>query len=216
MIDAHAPVEVFDEIDSTILEARRRAERGEIESGLADRQAPDRGRGPARPRLVVARWQSSGHVAVHDRCSRRRRSRSWVSPPELRLPKAIDAMIGGGRATLKWPNDVFIDSAKAAGIMLDSGALAGGRTWAALAFGVNLAAAPENLDQATISLRDVLPPDAAAPEPLAFLAATAPDALKAGRRASPATALSRCAQAWLKRAHGLGQTARVMQGDKCA
>jgi biotin-(acetyl-CoA carboxylase) ligase len=30
------------------------------------------------------------------------------------------------RATLKWPNDVFIDGAKASGIMLDSGAVAAG------------------------------------------------------------------------------------------
>ena len=30
MIDGQAPVEIFDEIDSTILEARRRAERGDL------------------------------------------------------------------------------------------------------------------------------------------------------------------------------------------
>src|SRR5262245_54930489 len=141
MIDAHAPVEVFDEIDSTIMEARRRAERGDV--------------GPV---WLIAKRQTAG---------RGRRGRAWSSlvgnllatllfateaPPAqiallgfatgVALAESFDAIIGAGRATLKWPNDVFIDAAKASGIMLDSGALAGGSTWVALAFGVNLAAAP--------------------------------------------------------------------------
>ena len=37
MIDGQAPVETFDEIDSTILEARRRAERNELGARLANR-----------------------------------------------------------------------------------------------------------------------------------------------------------------------------------
>ena len=53
MIDASAPVEVFDEIDSTILEARRRAERGET--------------GPV---WLIARRQTAG---------RGRRGRAWAS-----------------------------------------------------------------------------------------------------------------------------------------
>ena len=46
MIVASAPVEVFDEIDSTILEARRRAERGETGPLwlIAKRQTAGRGR----------------------------------------------------------------------------------------------------------------------------------------------------------------------------
>lgn len=210
MIDASAPVEVFDEIDSTILEARRRAERGDV--------------GPV---WLVARRQTAG---------RGRRGRSWSSldgnlmatllfatdapatqiallgfVTGVALAEMFEAMLGGGRVTLKWPNDVFIDGAKASGIMLDSGALSGGSTWVALAFGVNLAAAPDNLDQATISLRDVLPPDAAAPEPLQFLAQLRP------RLQSWCDRLERdgfepLRQAWLQRAHGLGQTARVSQG----
>ena len=53
MIDAHAPVEVFEEIDSTILEARRRAERGE-----------------AKPVWLIAKRQTAG---------RGRRGRAWSS-----------------------------------------------------------------------------------------------------------------------------------------
>jgi BirA family biotin operon repressor/biotin-[acetyl-CoA-carboxylase] ligase len=211
MIIAEAPVEVFDEIDSTILEARRRAEAGVI-----------------APVWIVARRQSAG---------RGRRGRVWASlegnllatylgatgrPPAeiallgfatgLAIAETIDASIGPGLATLKWPNDVLIDGAKASGIMLDSGAAQGGETWFALAFGVNLAAAPEALDQPTTSLRAHLPPDAPAPDPLAFLAQLRPrlDAWTARLTREGFEPLRR---AWLSRAHGLGASARVALGE---
>jgi len=211
MIDARAPVEVFDEIDSTILEARRRAERGE--SG---------------PLWLIAKRQTAG---------RGRRGRAWASiegnllatylfsthqPPAtiallgfatgIALAETIDIIVGAGRATLKWPNDVFIDGAKAAGIMLDSGALNPQATWVALAFGVNLAGAPDAIDQPTVSLRDVLPPDAPAPEPLVFLDALKPRLTDWSARLEQ-DGFASLRQAWLQRAHGLGREARVRQGD---
>jgi BirA family biotin operon repressor/biotin-[acetyl-CoA-carboxylase] ligase len=210
MIDGQAPVETFDEIDSTLLEARRRAERGEL--------------GPV---WLVAKTQTAG---------RGRRGRAWASregnllatylcaadrpPGEIALrgfaagvaiAETLESYVGPGRATLKWPNDVLLDGAKASGILLDSGAVAGG-AWAALGFGVNLAAAPEGLDQPTLCLRQLLPPDALAPEPLAFLARMRPrlEALDAQLAAQGFAPLRR---AWLARAHGLGQHARVAQGE---
>ena len=210
MIDAHAPVEVFDEIDSTILEARRRAERSDL--------------GPV---WLIAKRQTAG---------RGRRGRAWSSldgnlmatllfttqtPPSqiallgfatgVALAESFDAIIGSGRATLKWPNDVLIDGAKACGIMLDSGALNGGGAWVALAFGVNLAGAPHNIDQVTISLREVLASDAPVPEPLEFLAQLRPR-LEAWALRIEREGFEPLRQAWLKRAHGLGQTARITQG----
>jgi BirA family biotin operon repressor/biotin-[acetyl-CoA-carboxylase] ligase len=211
MIDASAPVEVFDEIDSTILEARRRAERGD-----------------AGPVWLIARRQTAG---------RGRRGRAWASlndnllatllfitkqPPAqiallgfatgVAIAETLAAVIGSGRVTLKWPNDVFIDGAKAAGIMLDSGPSADA-TWVALAFGVNLAAAPDGLDQPTISLRDVLPPDAPAPAPLEFFSKLRPR-LEAWARRLDEDGFEPLRQAWLARAHGMGQAARVLQGEQ--
>lgn len=206
MIDAGAPVQVFEEIDSTILEARRRAERGELS-----------------PVWLIAKRQTAG---------RGRRGRSWASlegnlfatllfttdrPPSdvallgfaagVAIAESFDEIVGPGHATLKWPNDVFLDGAKASGIMLDSGG-----PWAALAFGVNLAAAPEALDQPTTSLRALLPPDAAAPTPLEFLAQMRPKLERWSQRiVSEGFAPLRAA--WLSRAHGLGQVARVQQGE---
>ena len=212
MIDASAPVEVFDEIDSTILEARRRAERGET--------------GPV---WLIAKRQTAG---------RGRRGRAWASldgnllatylfaarePPTqiallgfaagVAIAEAVDDVLGPASATLKWPNDVFIKGAKAAGIMLDSGSLGGERAWAALAFGVNLASAPQGIDQSAISLRDVLPADSPAPEPLAFLEALRPR-LEAWSARIPSEGFEPLRRAWLARAHGIGQSARVLQGEQ--
>lgn len=211
MIDGGAPVETFEEIDSTVLEARRRADRGET--------------GPV---WLIARRQTAG---------RGRRGRAWITidgnlfatllfatarPPQeiallgfatgLALAETLEAFGARAPATLKWPNDVLIGGAKAAGILLDSGAIpGGGGTWAALAFGVNLAGAPKAIEQPTISLREALAPDVETPAPLEFFAALRP------RLETWATRLSTegfepLRQAWLARAHGLGQTARVLQG----
>ncbi|MBL8545232.1 MAG: biotin--[acetyl-CoA-carboxylase] ligase [Hyphomonadaceae bacterium] len=212
MIDGQAPVEVFDEIDSTILEARRRAERNDVS-----------------PVWLIAKRQTAG---------RGRRGRAWTShggnlmatllfttdqPPQqiallgfatgVALAETIDAIIGAGSAQLKWPNDVFISGAKASGIMLDSGTLGVGRTWVALAFGVNLADAPQNIDQKTIAIRDLLPPDAPAPEPLAFLAALRPR-LEGWSARIVSEGFEPLRRAWLQRAYGLGQEARVVQGEQ--
>lgn len=211
MIDGQAPVEVFDEIDSTILEARRRAERGD-----------------ASPVWLIAKCQTAG---------RGRRGRAWTShdgnlmatllftteqPPQhiallgfatgVALAETIDAVVGAGAAQLKWPNDVFINGAKAAGIMLDSGTLSSGQTWVALAFGVNLADAPENIDQTTTCLRDLLPPDAPAPAPLAFLATVRPK-LEGWSARILNEGFEPLRKAWLSRAYGLGQEVQVIQGD---
>ncbi|PZO55489.1 MAG: biotin--[acetyl-CoA-carboxylase] ligase [Alphaproteobacteria bacterium] len=211
MIDGQAPVETFDEIDSTMLEARRRAERGEL--------------GPV---WLVAKRQTAG---------RGRRGRAWISkdgnllatylfatqkpPGEIALlgfaagvaiAEATDEIIGAGSALLKWPNDVLIDGAKAAGILLDSGSLAGGGLWAALAFGVNLADAPEGIDQRTTSLRAVLPPDAETPAPLAFLARVQ-RGLVAWSARLDAEGFAPLRQAWLSRAYGIGQEARIIRGE---
>jgi BirA family biotin operon repressor/biotin-[acetyl-CoA-carboxylase] ligase len=211
MIDGAAPVETFEEIDSTVLEARRRADRGDV--------------GPV---WLIARRQTAG---------RGRRGRTWVTiegnlfatllfatsrPPQeiallsfatgLAIAETFEAFGARAPATLKWPNDVLIGGAKASGILLDSGALPGGaHTWAALAFGVNLAGAPKAIDQAAISLREAMAPDAQTPEPLEFFAALRPR-LEAWANRLSTQGFEPLRQAWLARAHGLGQAARVMQG----
>lgn len=211
MIDAHAPVETFDEIDSTLLEARRRAERGDF--------------GPV---WLLARRQSAG---------RGRRGRAWVSIEgnlfatflfETSRPAAEAAHLGFAAglaiaetfeafgalspASLKWPNDVMIEASKAAGILLESGAASPGKLWVALAFGVNLAAAPGAIDQPTTCLRAVLPEGALAPSPMAFFSGSRP-CLESWCARLDGEGFEPLRTAWLARAYGLGKRARVQQGD---
>jgi BirA family biotin operon repressor/biotin-[acetyl-CoA-carboxylase] ligase len=208
MIDAHAPVEIFEEIDSTMLEARRRAERGE-----------------SAPAWLIARRQTAG---------RGRRGRAWLSldgnlmttyycVTERQLSDVALLGFAAGVAiadtfkamgvqdvSLKWPNDVLISGAKAAGILIDSGARTGG-AWVGLAFGINLANAPEAIDQPTSCLRDVLPPDAATPRPEEFLTALRPR-LENWAERTQREGFEPLRHAWLALAHGVGAQARVMQG----
>jgi BirA family biotin operon repressor/biotin-[acetyl-CoA-carboxylase] ligase len=108
--------------------------------------------GAAEGCVVVAEAQSAG---------RGRQGRVWASPPGaglyvsavLRPDAAIAplltlaagvaivegiAMASGLRASLKWPNDVFVDRRKLAGILAEAGTAAGGRGHVVLGFGINL------------------------------------------------------------------------------
>lgn len=129
----------FETIDSTNDEAKRLARAG-----------------AAAGTLVWARAQSGG---------RGRRDREWVSPwgnlylsivvrPEAPQFEAaqlsfvaglavFDAIMGlvpelDGRLTLKWPNDILLDGAKCAGLLLESDR----DGWLVVGIGINVASAP--------------------------------------------------------------------------
>src|SRR4051794_29474465 len=111
--------------------------------------------GAAHGALVTADEQTAG---------RGRQGRSWATPPgtaiaaslvltefddllPLRAGLAV-ADVAGDRALVKWPNDVWVDGRKVAGILAESRS---DPRWAVLGIGVNVA-----VDV------DALPPDAAA------------------------------------------------------
>jgi BirA family biotin operon repressor/biotin-[acetyl-CoA-carboxylase] ligase len=129
-------------VDSTNLEAKRRIASGAAVDGM----------------VVTAREQTAG---------RARRGRGWSSPvgnlywsliryPEAAWPPVWGLSMVAGLAVrdlaraalpasvpvgLKWPNDVLVDGAKVAGILLESGAQED-RPWVVVGIGVNLIAAP--------------------------------------------------------------------------
>tara|TARA_B100000678_G_scaffold75496_2_gene61998 strand:+ start:7823 stop:8587 length:765 start_codon:yes stop_codon:yes gene_type:complete len=151
------PVIWWDEIDSTSLEAARRA-----------------GNGETGPVWLAARTQSAG---------RGRLGRPWVSETgnlyttalfpvqeissELScLPLAaglavrdLIAELSQGRviAGLKWPNDVRVDERKLCGILMESGHSRGQSPWLSVGIGVNLAFAPEISAYETVSLKALVP-----------------------------------------------------------
>lgn len=137
------PAEIFDSLDGTNAEARRRI-----------------GAGVARDLWIVAGSQSGG---------RGRRGRTWISQPgnlyatrlirpdcppaqaaELSFVAALavrDAVAGqlaaAAGVTCKWPNDVLINGRKTAGILLEGEGISG---WIAVGIGINVAHAPEAME----------------------------------------------------------------------
>lgn len=204
-VDPGAKLLIFDEIDSTNEEARRRAAKGDV-----------------TPVYLMARTQTAG---------RGRRGREWMSlpgnlfltyygvtqkPPAeiallgfaagVALAEFCDSLLAAGRARLKWPNDLMLDGRKAAGLLLESGALPDGRNWFAIGVGFNLVASPGNVGQETAALTDLAPRATLAPETVANDFAE--------RLASWAARLDRegfapLRSAWETRAYGLGEAASV-------
>lgn len=153
---------VLEEVDSTMAEAARL-------SGTM-----------CQPTWIMAHRQTNG---------RGRRGRAWHQPKgnlaatlvmpvarpleeisltsfqaALALYDAMADLVSPGRLTLKWPNDVLLDGAKVAGILLESGGQGGRIDWLSIGIGVNLAHAPdisEVEDDAVrpISLHGIIEPE---------------------------------------------------------
>ena len=198
----------LDEAGSTNDEARERATAG----------APD-------GTVVWARRQSAG---------RGRRGRAWDSPPgnlylsvilrpacaarhvaqlsfvaALATIDLVDARLPG-RARCKWPNDILVEGAKVAGVLLESALGAHGRVdWVVLGIGVNLASHPgiEGPVPST-SLAAAGAPPLAPAEALSLLLA----ALARRRQEWETQGFAAVRRAWLDRAHGLGRPVTVANG----
>lgn len=157
-----APVLLLDQTDSTNAEARRRAEAGET-----------------GPLWIVARRQTEG---------RGRRGRAWEgntgnlfatlltttrkAPAEaaqvtfiaaLAVTDLLDRYAPPSLVTIKWPNDVMLAGQKASGVLVESGAHAGGGLWLAVGIGVNLADAPAGTERPATALSHHLSADHVAP-----------------------------------------------------
>ena len=111
---------------------------------------------------------------------------------------------------LKWPNDLLLESAKVAGLLLEAHGLGGGLA-AVIGFGVNIASAPSGTPYPIAALRTLAP--GLTPEALlAALADAFARRLAAWQAAGGAGAAERFApirHEWLRRAAGLGSTVTV-------
>jgi BirA family biotin operon repressor/biotin-[acetyl-CoA-carboxylase] ligase len=194
---------VFDELDSTNEEARRRAAAGE-----------------AGPLWILAARQSAG---------RGRRGRVWVSPPgnlaatlllrpgrpaaecaQLSFVAAIAAadLIAAhtGDVTVKWPNDVLAGGRKIAGILLEAETPQGQATpWLAIGIGVNLAHFPPDTEFPATALAAL---GTRAPQPRDALTALAVNFAK-WYEVWRAGGFMPIRDAWLARAGGLGARIRA-------
>jgi BirA family biotin operon repressor/biotin-[acetyl-CoA-carboxylase] ligase len=109
-----------------------------------------------------------------------------------------------GALRLKWPNDLLVDGAKLAGILLERSGDA-----IVIGIGVNLAAAPNGLERPTMSMSTLT---GTPPDPVAFLDDLARElALWLGRWR--AQGLSVVRTAWLERAHAVGSALSAQGAD---
>jgi len=183
---------------------------------------------------ALAEAGDAGDLAVwagEQTAGRGRQGRSWVSPPGnlyvtlllrpagppaaaarlgfaagLALADAASAWIAPERVTLKWPNDLMLDRAKAAGILLESSGRAERVDWLMIGSGVNLASHPEGLDYPVASFAGAgaaVTPGELLQRYLGFFTIY--------RKMLEAQGFGPLRRAWLKRGQGLGQrlTARL-------
>jgi BirA family biotin operon repressor/biotin-[acetyl-CoA-carboxylase] ligase len=198
-------IEVFDALDSTNEEAKRRALAGE-----------------AGPLWIVARTQSAG---------RGRRGRAWTSQignlfttglfkldasparaaqlsfaAALAVGEVAASAVGAETVKLKWPNDVLVEGRKVTGILLESGSHPDGGLWLAVGVGINLVHHPEDSERPATNLSDhggsLTPEDAV--ERLA-------QRFEHWRTVWAREGFAPLRDAWLARAWGLGErcTARL-------
>jgi len=128
--------------------------------------------GAAHGATVIAEEQTSG---------RGRDGRRWHSPPggvwlsmlvrsphaDLRtvslraglvVADALDELLGGPRARLKWPNDVLIDDRKIAGVLSEGRWQGNSLQWLAVGIGVNVwNGVPVELAHRAVALQEFLP-----------------------------------------------------------
>ena len=198
------PIDLFDTLDSTSLEARRRVEAGAL-----------------GPQWLVALAQTAGYG---------RRRRAWVQGPgdfagtlyfkpdspanilgqfsfvtALAVHDALAALDPRMPLALKWPNDILAGGAKLSGILLET---IGDEHGAALlvGVGVNIVSKPTGLDYPTARLADLSRQEP--PTPMDFV-----DILDqrfwARRDEWRDNGFAPIRDAWLARAHGLGETITV-------
>lgn len=199
-----APVEIFDQLDSTNAEARRRAEAGQ-----------------AGPLWIVARRQTAG---------RGRRGRDWSTPAgnlaatlllslerqpseaaqltfvaALAVCDLVRAYVPASLVAIKWPNDVMIAGTKTSGILLESGSRPGGGLWVAVGCGVNLGHAPTVPGPGATSIMDHLRGDITEPPTLEAAVDVLTARFDAWRDIWANAGFTPIARAWTERAQGLGQ-----------
>lgn len=173
--------------------------------------------------VVWARCQTAG---------RGRRGRQWLSPEgnlycsvlmrplvplaqaaALSLVAAVAAgdtvanfLPAGRRVQLKWPNDVLVEGAKIAGLLLEaSGGNRGPVDWIVLGCGINVALHPAGEGPPSTDLgRERGGPLSVAPVLVSLL-----DTLRHWRGRWETAGIAPIREAWLARARGLGETIAV-------
>ncbi len=115
---------------------------------------------------------------------------------------------------LKWPNDVLVSGAKAAGILIESGRSEGGGLWLAIGIGVNLVSAPEGLDYPATALAAHLAPGVSRPPGPDDALERLSEAFARWRSVWDQDGFEPLRAEWTRSAIGLGQRCIARLGDR--
>jgi BirA family biotin operon repressor/biotin-[acetyl-CoA-carboxylase] ligase len=130
--------------------------------------------------------------------------------PSLDVAIAVDAVERGGaggrdRLRLKWPNDVLLDGAKLAGILLESQLLGDGRYAVVVGIGVNVVSAPKDVPYPAIALADL----GVAVDAEGLFNALSEAWVGVARVWDRGRGFARVRDLWLSRAAGIGEPAVI-------
>jgi BirA family transcriptional regulator, biotin operon repressor / biotin---[acetyl-CoA-carboxylase] ligase len=198
-----AYLDIFETLDSTSMEARRRAALGEPGPRwfIALRQTAGYGRQGRAWRQATGDF--AGTLAFKPQAAASALGQiSFIAA--LAVASALDEYVAPHKLALKWPNDILIDGAKAAGILLehidgDSGALL------AVGIGVNIVSAPSDVAYKAARLVD----HTDKPPSPADLAARIDHHFWAYMKDWRANGFANIRQLWLTRARGIGEVITV-------
>jgi BirA family biotin operon repressor/biotin-[acetyl-CoA-carboxylase] ligase len=126
---------------------------------------------------------------------------AFPSPPARQVTPGIEAQL-----MLKWPNDLLLNGAKLAGVLIDSALTAGGTLdWVVIGAGINLAHAPTLPGRPTACLAE---------HGIHVTPQTMAERLMAALDHWRARDLAAIRTAWLAHAHPIGTPLRVQQGSQ--
>ncbi len=204
--------EHFNEIDSTSAELARRGRAGDVSPIWLQANLQTAGKG-RRGRI----WESqkgnlfcSGLFPIEDGDLESAARLSYAAA--LAAAQTCDAYIHPDLITIKWPNDILVDGAKAAGILLESGTGPAG-PWLCVGVGLNLLSAPDNMPYRATCLSAHMRTDDPEEIPTAMGAlATLARHFENWRKIYAKEGFAPIRAAWLARAAGLNGpvTARLM------
>ena len=155
-VQSPVPVLRFEEIDSTNLEAARRAASGASAPLWIVAARQSAGRGRAGREWLSERGNLLATLLLRPGCAPAVAAQhSFLAA--LATAEAIEPDCGGAAVALKWPNDVLADGRKLCGLLLESGGQGGRADWLAIGVGVNVAHAPGQTRLPAAHLREFSP-----------------------------------------------------------
>jgi len=135
----------------------------------------------------------------------------WSFVAAVALADTIKTLLPeAAKLTLKWPNDLLLDGAKAAGILVETGvAPSHALDWICIGMGVNIATKPSLPDRATACLAEFLP----APPAPEVLAAALLQNLTHWHDLRLTQGFAPIRDAWLRHAPAMGAPVSVKRDD---